>query len=91
MLLRHFVKLLTKPLLVSVPAKVTVNELQVLWEAGVDGVIIEVGVGQPKQRLKKLRRATDKLSFSSRHKQRKAGALLPHIAEKRVIPDEEEE
>jgi len=91
MLLRRFAELLTKPLLVSVPAKVTANELLVLWEAGMDGVIVEVEMGQPKQRLKKLRRATDKLTFSSRHKQGKAGALLPHIAEKRVIPAEEEE
>jgi len=91
MILRHFADLLTKPLLVSVPAKVTASELQVLWEAGMDGVIVEAGVGQPKQRLKKLRKAIDKLTFSSRHEQRKAGALLPHIGEERVIPAEEEE
>ena len=37
MLFQRFANLLTKPLFVSIPSSVTANELQALWETGVDG------------------------------------------------------
>ena len=52
MLFQRFADLLTKPLLVSIPPNVTANELQVLWGVGVDGAVIEVGAGQPADKLK---------------------------------------
>ena len=91
MLFQRFADLLTKPLLVSIPSNVTANELQALWEAGVEGVIIEVGAGQPADRLKKLRQVINKLTFPSRRKQGKAEALLPHIDREASIVTEEEE
>jgi len=92
MLFQRFANLLTKPLLVSIPPNVTANELQALWEAGVDGVVIEVGAGQPADRLKKLRQAIDKLAFPSQRKQGKAEVLLPHIgSEASVVTEEDEE
>ncbi|MFQ5996938.1 MAG: hypothetical protein ACE5KP_04870, partial [Dehalococcoidales bacterium] len=54
MLFQRFAELLTKPLLASVPLKVTANELPILWKTGVDGVVVEVGIGQPVARLKEL-------------------------------------
>ncbi len=92
MLFQRFADLLTKPLLASIPPNVTANELQALWEAGVDGVVIEVGAGQPVDRLKKLRQVIDKLAFPSQRKQGKAEALLPHIgSEASVVTEEDEE
>ena len=92
MLFQRFGDLLTKPLLASIPPNVTPNELQALWKAGVDGVVIEVGVGQPADRLKKLRQVIDKLTFPSQRKQGKAEALLPHIdSEMSIVAEEEEE
>ena len=92
MLFQHFANFLTKPLLVSIPSNATANELQVLWEVGVDGVIVEVEAGQPVGRISKLRQTIDKLSFPSRRKRRKTEALLPHIAqESGIVADEEEE
>jgi len=88
---QRFADLLTKPLLASIPSKVTANELQTIWEAGVDGVVIEVGTGQPADRLKKLRQVIDKLAFPSRRKRGKAEALLPHIGREASIVTEEEE
>lgn len=76
MLFWRFADSLAKPLLVSVPSRVMTNELQVLWEAGVGGVIVEAGVGG----LKELRQAIDKLTFPPQRRRRKAGALLPHIS-----------
>jgi len=92
MLFQRFADLLTKPLLASIPSKVTTSELQALWEAGVDGVVIEVGVGQPAERLKELRQTIDNLAFPSRRQRGKAKALLPHISgEASTVTEEEEE
>lgn len=79
LLFRRFADLLTIPLLVSIPSKVTADELQALWEAGIKGVVVEVGVGQPQDRLKELRQAIDKLTSPSPHKREKAEALVPRI------------
>jgi hypothetical protein len=91
MIFQRLADLLTKPLLVSVPSNVTANELQTLWETGVEGVIVKVGVGQPEGRLKELRQVIDKLTFTSQRKRGKAEALLPYIGGKRGIVAEEEE
>lgn len=92
MLFKRFADLLTKPLLASVPSNVTTSELQALWEAGVNGVVVEVGVGQPAGRLKELRRIVNKLVPPSPRKPGKAEALLPYIGrETNVVTGEEEE
>ena len=94
MLFQHFADLLTKPLLVPIPLNVTANELQVLWETGVGGVVVEAGVGQPVGRLEELRQVIDKLPLPSPRKRGKAEALLPHIGEETSLvieTDEEEE
>jgi hypothetical protein len=90
MLFQRFADLLTKHLLVSMPSNVTAKELQALWEAGVNGVVIEVNIGQPADRLKKLRQIIDKPAFPSQRKWRKAEALLPHIGGEASIVTEEE-
>jgi len=90
MLFQRFADLLTKPLLASIPPNVTASELQALWEAGVDGVVIEVGAGQPVERLKELRQVIDKLVFPLQRKRGKAEALLPHIGRESSIVTEEE-
>lgn len=80
MLFQRFADSLTKPLLVSIPSKVTTNELQVLWKTGVDGVVVAAGIGQPAGKFKELRQTIDKLTFPLRQ-QKKVEALLPHLAE----------
>jgi hypothetical protein len=91
MLFQRFADLLTKPLLVSIPLIVTTSELQALWEAGVNGVVVEVGVGQPAERLKELRKIIDNLAFPSPRKREKAKALLPYISSEASEAIEEEE
>ena len=90
---QHFANILNKPLLATVPAKVSTNELQLLWKSGVDGVVLEMGTREPATRLAELRQQIDKLTFPSRKPTGKAEVLLPHITEETstVIEEEEEE
>ena len=90
---KRFSDLLTKPLLVSVPANVTADELQTLWEVGVDGVVVDVEIGQPAGRLRELRQMIDSLVLSSKHKRAKIAALLPRVRGEAgmLITEEEEE
>ena len=61
------------------------------WEAGVDGVVVEVGAKPPAGKLTELRQAIDKLTFPPR-KRTKVEALLPHInGETKTVTEEEEE
>jgi hypothetical protein len=77
MLFQYFARLLTKPLLVCVPAKVTGGELKALWEAGVIGVVLEVGPEELQDNVKKLRQIIDKIEFPvTRRRQRTEPSLL---------------
>jgi len=85
---------LSKPLLVSIPLNVSTNELQALWKAGVNGVVIGVEAGQPTERLKELRQVIDKLVFPSQRERKKAEVLLPYTSisgEMDIATEEEEE
>lgn len=91
MLFRRFTDLLTKPVLVPVPVSVSASELQVLWEVGVDGVVVEVAPEQPAGRLKKLRQMIDGLTLPSKRKWMKTRALLPGVRGASPVAEEEEE
>ncbi len=92
MLFQRFAHMLSKPLLASVPANVTANELQILWRVGVTGVVVEVKLGQPAEKLRELRQEIDKLTFSPQRRVGKVEALIPHISEETdTMPEEEEE
>jgi len=87
MLFWHFADSLAKPLLVSVPSRIKADELQLLWGAGVSGVIVEAGGDG----LKGLRQTIDQVALSPQRRRRKVGALLPHISPGMEVADEEEE
>ncbi len=70
--------LVAKPLLAAIPYSVTVTELQALLVAGVDGVVLGVGAGQPAGRLMELKQAIDGLTLPSPRKRGKPVALVPH-------------
>jgi hypothetical protein len=90
MLFQRASRLLAKPLLVPVPPEVTAAELRMLWQAGVDGVILELGDGRPSGGLGQLREAVNKLTFPSRIRRGKVGALLPKISGEAGLESEEE-
>ncbi len=87
--------LLPQPLLVSLlPLSVAASELQAVWEAGVAGMVVEVGIEEPAGRLRELRQMMDKLDLPLSRKRDKPAALLPGVGVRAATvtsePDEEE-
>ena len=74
MVFQRFADIVTKPLLVPVPGKITGKELLALWEAGVSGVVLEA---DGKDRIKKLRQEIDKLEFPSQRRRDRTDVALP--------------
>jgi hypothetical protein len=90
-LFQHFASLLTKPMLVTAPSNVTGDELKAIWEAGVDGVIVETGSGQP-GRLAELSKIISDSNFLPPRRRKKSEAPVPRIGmETGTMPDIEEE
>jgi len=77
MLYQRFASLVTRPLLVLIPPGTGADELQLLWEAGIDGVVVEVGAKQPSGEVARLRQTIDGLKLPVARKRQKIDALLP--------------
>ncbi len=93
MLFRRFADLLIKPLLVTIPARISAKELGALWEAGVSGVVVEITAKTPADSLKKIGQAIDKLEAPTPRRKESLGALLPRAVrqEGAAVVEEEEE
>lgn len=90
--IQRMVNLITKPLLIPVPGSITADEVKMLWDAGVDGIIVETDTAKP-ERIKELRQAINDLSPRTTRKRGKSEALLPRYGgeERPESPDEDEE
>jgi hypothetical protein len=93
MKLQHLSNILRRPLIVQVPVGVNEKELKALWDAGVDGVVVEIDAVRAKG-LKELRQAINKLPPRSVRKRGKVDVLLPRAGGETPAaapPDETEE
>ena len=91
MLIHRFSSLLNKPLLIEVLPDIEANELQVIWEAGVSGVIVTADAEQAAAIIPGLRKVIDKLSFPAKRKREKSLAIVPHIENKPEEPKEDDD
>ncbi|MFC1935062.1 hypothetical protein ACFLXZ_01960 [Chloroflexota bacterium] len=92
MLFQRSANILTKPLLVTLPPNITANEIRLLWEAGIDGIIITTGDDLQENKPAELRRAIAELDRLPPRKRGKTEALLPHVSEEiKTVEDSEEE
>jgi hypothetical protein len=87
MIYRHLKAFISKPILVPAPATIIEAELKALWEAGIDGVAVDITAGSD---LKSLREMVAKLPPRSA---RKRNVILPRSGKGiyNPEPDEEEE
>jgi len=77
MLIQRFGDIVTSPLLVSIPSGTGADELQLLQEAGIDGVVVDTGPDRPPGEVNRLRQVIDSLKPPTTHKRQKMDALLP--------------
>jgi len=82
---------LTRPLLAGTPSTISKDELQSLWEAGVDGIVIEVEADKPAGKVNELRQLIDGLSYSRSRERGKLEPLLPYLKSDTGITSEDEE
>jgi len=93
MALRRLTAIISKPLLAAVPPDVKPEELKILWDAGIDGVVV-VAADEHSEQLQNLRAETEKLTPSMRKRGKAQAAVLPQVsgmAEPPPEPDEEED
>jgi hypothetical protein len=90
--LQRLSSLLTGPLLVPVASGISSSELKAIWEADVDGLIIEADTSRPDY-FKEIRKTISDLPPRTARKHGKSEALLPRTGgtQPTVTPDEEEE
>jgi len=90
---QHFAEMLVKPLLVRIPHGTGTAELQMLWDAGIGGVIVTLETNKPAAELERLRKSIDGLTPPSPRKKRKMDAIVPHLepAHEPVVEIEEDE
>jgi hypothetical protein len=91
MSVHRFTSLLNKPLLIEVPASITDKELQVIWEAGVEGIIVTIDNDKFEATLQNLRQTIDSLTFPAKKKREKIVPTLPRVENKEPEPEENEE
>jgi len=93
MVIQHLANMFSKPLIIPVPVGITEKELKILWDAGVDGIMVEADAARA-EGFKDLRRAIDKLPARSGRKHGKVNMVLPRATAETPAaapPDEEEE
>ncbi|MGD0794690.1 MAG: hypothetical protein ABR958_03735 [Dehalococcoidales bacterium] len=93
MIIQHLANTLARPLILNLPPDATEAELKALYEAGVDGGLVEISALKPGG-LKKLQDAIGKLPPRSARKRGKIDVFLPRAGGEPAAappPDEEEE
>ncbi len=78
MLCRRVAALSNKPVLVAVGPQINKHELQLLWEVGVDGVVV---TGLTAGNLKKIRLLIDQFITPSKRKRQEIRAIIPKLGE----------
>ncbi len=89
MVFRHFADSVSKPIIVTVAAPLSEKELLVLWEAGVDAMVVPAGSGAAGDLLKNLRQKIDGVVFPAERRPSKREATVPALTPE--APKEEEE
>lgn len=93
MIFQHLANLMAKPLIINLPPDVSDAELKALWEAGVDGALVDASALQAGG-LKKLQESILKLPPRAARKRGKIDVFLPRSGgetQPTPPPDEEEE
>lgn len=82
--------IINKPFLLNIPANITANELQSLWNAGVDGVIVDITTDSAAT-LKQVRDIISKLEFPDNKQREQLTPSVPRMAAETAVKKDDEE
>jgi hypothetical protein len=85
MLFKRFSVLSARPFLISVPLGITPDELQIIWDMGVDAVVVDIAGTYAVDSLKEIYQAVDSLIVPSKRKHKKSRALVPAVKEQAAV------
>jgi hypothetical protein len=91
MFLQRLAYMVSKPILVSVPASPTETELQALWDMGISGIVIEVTDEESAKDLGEIQETIKKLTTPAFRKKNLRSAILPRLQAEEPHPSEGEE
>jgi hypothetical protein len=91
MIIRRFADFLNKPLLVFVPSTITEDSLQLLWETGVSGVMVDIKESTDAIVLDAIRKLINGLKYPSPKKRGRLTPTLPQLSAKNERPEEPDE
>jgi hypothetical protein len=82
-----------KHLLATMAPGMSTSDLESLWGLGVRGIVVDMTVEQPEQRLSEIKEAIQKLPTTRKRSKEKIRATLtlPRAPSAKVEPEEEEE
>lgn len=89
MICQRLASMVRKPLVVATPSAVTDSDVESLWQAGVDGVVVSLETQGQRAKLLELRQAIDGLPPPAKHRG-ELEALLPCVGEAGAELEEEE-
>lgn len=89
MLIQRFSSMLSKPLMIEVTPGISETELQIVWDAGISGVLLKTDAENAESAVSDLRTLIDKLAFPTKRKREKSLAFLPRLEAKPEEPEED--
>lgn len=91
---RRFTGMLSKPVLVTVVSDVSASDLQIIWETGVSGLVVDINSVSDANSLNKMRESINGLSHPSPKKKERLIPFLPQgspQASRQEAPDEDDD
>ena len=91
MAFQYLIITINKPVMISIPLSLTSDELQALWDMGINGVVVELADEKSIEKLAELRKAVEKLAPPAFRKKFKASATIPRMQPEAEKPAEQED
>jgi hypothetical protein len=91
---RRFTGMLSKPVLVTTMPDVSASDLQIIWETGVSGLVVDINSASDANSLNKMRELINGLSHPLPKKKERLIPFLPqgsHQATRTEEPDEDDD
>jgi thiamine monophosphate synthase len=88
---RRFASIVSKPVLVIVPPDVSASEIQLIWDTGISGIVVEIKSASDASAIAKIRELINGLRYPSQKKRERVTPFIPQGSVAVLQPEEPEE